>query len=202
MEKCPPPLSPVGRTPSNPHSSDTLSTAGKTFKLLPLLGLSWTDGARLPSTSSRSLSLPECSDSPWCPSPLITKPQCTVDRVSKAGLRGQGCRLPECLSPPCSVPFLLLEGWDEGRAGLLTDPGSASLPFSVWSVLHQVSVVCSAVFRSFSGSVVSAIVVSLLRVRGSFGRAFLLSCLFFLSYCMVLTCKIIEMENRSVCAKN
>ncbi|XP_036750723.1 R3H domain-containing protein 2 isoform X4 [Manis pentadactyla] len=56
-----------------------------------------TGGACLPSTSSCSLSLPECSSCPWCPALLITRTQCNVDLSSQSSTSGPGVHRGYCI---------------------------------------------------------------------------------------------------------
>lgn len=70
-----------------------------------MLGLSRTDRARLSSMSVRCLSPPECSNSPWCQALKSSKPSTMWTHGPGTVLQGQGCRVPECLFHPHSVPL-------------------------------------------------------------------------------------------------
>lgn len=152
-----PVLSLLEKVPSDSQPSSALPKASKSFKLLSLCWVSEgsTEHTSLPQATRVSAS--RSAPSIHCVQPLIFKAYSNGDLPSWS-------RSPE---PVCWVGFLSIYflptpllslppgGWDGRRAWILINCGSAHLSFSMWSLLYQAEMVCSAVFRFFSELVYS-----------------------------------------------
>lgn len=112
-----------------------------------MLGLTRTDGACLSSPKVWSLSLPKCSNSSWCSTPLITKAWCNVDLCSQRRAPGQGrspcCFLPlvgKTLGPDWSgsvtSPFSVIHSFSPHGSGLFCSP----------QVFFRVTCICCSCF--------------------------------------------------------